>query len=98
MADALSRAGISRRSWAVPHDALCDRGGAPLSQAKAAVASAGNRDLHLGRPAGESENRRYRRLCLPRARMGARAAELMQASAHTGVSGNPTNLRYLTGS
>src|ERR1700751_267977 len=76
MAHALSRAGIPRRSWPVPYDALCDRGGAALSQEKTAVASTGNRDLHLGRLAGKSEDRRYRRLRLPRARMGARAVEL----------------------
>src|SRR5262250_788234 len=79
MAHALPRAGISRRSWPVPHDAFCDRGGAALSQEKTAVASARNRDLHLGRLAGKSEDRRYRRLCLPRARMGARPVELSLA-------------------
>src|ERR1700752_955178 len=79
MAHALSRAGIPRRSWPVPYDALCDRGGAALSQEKTAVASARNRDLHLGRLAGKSEDRRYRRLCLPRARMGARPVELSLA-------------------
>src|SRR3974390_1945054 len=81
MAYTFSRAGLSGRSWPVSPHALCDRGGAALSQEKTAVASARNRDLHLGCVAGESEDRRHRRLCLPRARMGARPVELIPTRA-----------------
>src|SRR5690242_13542879 len=76
MAHPFSCAGVSRRSWSISYHAFRDRGGAAVSQEKTAVAAAGNRDLHLGRLAGESEDRRHRRLCLPRTRMGARPVEL----------------------
>ena len=73
MAHAHSRAGIPRRSRPVPHHAVCHRGRLALPQAEAAVAASGSRDLYLGHAARQPQDRRHRRLCLPRARMGARA-------------------------
>ena len=72
MARPYPRPGVSRRSRAVSHHALRHRGRAALSQGKTAVAAARNRDLYLGRAAGKPEDRRHRRLHLPRDRMGAR--------------------------
>ena len=43
---------------------------------KAAVAASGSRDLHLGHAARQPQDRRHRRLCLPRARLGAQPARL----------------------
>ena len=52
-------------------------------KAEAAVAPARDRDLHLGRAAGSSQDRRHRRLCLARDRMGARAVAVSSALSRT---------------
>ncbi len=70
MAHAFPRAGVPRRSRRIRHHALRHRGRAEIPQGEAAVAPARDRDLHLGRAAGSSEDRRHRRLRLARDRMG----------------------------
>ena len=48
-----------------------------VPQGEAAVAPARDRDLHLGRAAGSSEDRRHRRLRLARNRVGERSASVV---------------------
>ena len=55
------------------HDALRSRASAQDAQGEAAVGPARDRDLYVGRVARSPEDRRHRRLRLPRDRMGARA-------------------------
>ena len=78
VAHAFPRAGVPRRSRRVRHHALRHRGRAEVPQAEAAVAPARDRDLHLGRAAGSSEDRRHRRLRLARDRMGHGPASVTQ--------------------
>ena len=61
MAHAYPRAGLPRRSRAVPHHALCHRGRLAFPQAETAVAPSRSRDLYLGRPAREPQEGRHRR-------------------------------------
>ena len=66
-----TRARLPRRPGRLPLHALRDRGRAPRPSRHAAVRAARDRDLHLGHAAGEPQDRRHRRLRLPRDRMGA---------------------------
>src|SRR5438477_13126882 len=68
--------GIPRRSRPIPDNAFRNRGRVEVPQSQSCISPARNRDIYLGCPAGQLEDRRHRRLRLPRAGVGAGTASL----------------------
>ena len=67
MAHSLSCACVPRRGEPLQDDQARHRSGAEGPQGRSALGAYRDRDLHMGRAAGEAQERRHRRLCRARA-------------------------------
>ena len=81
VAHALPRAGVPHRPGrGVRHDPLRARAGAGRPQGDPALDASRDRDLHLGRAARPPQDRRHRRIRLPRDRVGQGTARIGASS------------------
>src|SRR5262249_2235534 len=81
MAHALPRPGVSEGPRPVPVDAVRARAGARDAQADPAQPPPRDRNLHLGRPPRPPQDRRHRRIRLPRGGMGEGAASVASVTS-----------------